>query len=192
MKVIGGGDSGSKRGLPGTGVCRVPGLSTGLVGAEIAGRNSKQERKPMSKIIQILGLDVHQETLAVFIAPDGMERKRRAVGLERGCVRSASRSRWIGFPARPFIDSCGSSATLPRSGFAHNPLGFSALNNIWPEPAASWTAVANGVRHRFRAHVGFFIPKRFARPKAPSSLRFAGALQNLAAEGVVHGWFDFQ
>jgi len=43
---------------------------TGLAGAGIPGRNSKQERKPMSKIIQFLGLDVHQETAGVSIVPD--------------------------------------------------------------------------------------------------------------------------
>jgi len=73
-------DFSSKRGLPGSGVCRVLGLSTGLAGAEIAGSNSQYERKSMSKIIHFLALDVHQETVAVSIAP---ERNLRAGGWPR-------------------------------------------------------------------------------------------------------------
>ena len=42
----------------------------GSAEAEIPGRNGKQERKPMSKIIHFLGLDVHQETVAGSFAPE--------------------------------------------------------------------------------------------------------------------------
>jgi hypothetical protein len=45
--------------------------------------------------------------------------------------------------------------------------------------AKVWTAVASEARHRFGARVGESTVTR--RSKAPSSLRSAGAVQNLAA-----------
>jgi len=65
-------DSCAKLPLLGTGVCRALALSTGLVGAGIADRHNNQERKPMSKIIHFLGLDVHQEAGARPLPQNGI------------------------------------------------------------------------------------------------------------------------
>ena len=46
-------------------------------------------------------------------------RVRRELDLDRGCVRSISRSAWVGSESRAFIDRCGWSATQPRSSLTH-------------------------------------------------------------------------
>ena len=65
--------SGVERGQSGTGVCRIAGLSTGLVGAEMPGRpqptSMNQNQTPMNQVIHFVGLDVHKESVAVSIAP---------------------------------------------------------------------------------------------------------------------------
>ena len=51
------------------GVCRA-GLSTGLVEADILGRNNKpveRNQTPMSKIIHFIGLDVHHQSVAFLL-----------------------------------------------------------------------------------------------------------------------------
>ena len=62
---------------------------TGLAWAGIPGGNSQYERKPMSKIIYFLGLDVHRETVVRSIVP---ERDLRRCGWPRVSEKVSSKS----------------------------------------------------------------------------------------------------